>query len=95
MTDSPSLRTFAADPKRLNGQLGVTAVLHTWGQTLTRHGHLHCLVPGGALSAQRHWHPANSTYLFPVRVPSRPSAVTFRLGSTSTTHRARNTIPLL
>jgi hypothetical protein len=56
-----TLRTFAADPKRLDGHLGVTAVLHTWGQTLTRHVHLHCLVPGGALSAQGRWHPAEST----------------------------------
>jgi hypothetical protein len=45
------LSAFAADPKRLNGQLGRIAVLHTWGQTLSQHVHLHCLVPGGALSA--------------------------------------------
>lgn len=66
-----SLRAFAADPKRLDGQLGMTAVLHTWGQTLTRHVHLHCLVPGGALGAGGQWHPAKSTYLFPVRALSR------------------------
>jgi hypothetical protein len=66
-----TLRRFAADPRRLDGQLGMTAVLHTWGQTLTRHVHLHCLVPGGALSEQGHWHPAKSTYLFPVRALSR------------------------
>jgi hypothetical protein len=65
-----TLRAFAADPKRLDGQLGMTAVLHTWGQILTRHVHLHCLVPGGALSEQGHWHPAKSTYLFPVRALS-------------------------
>jgi hypothetical protein len=65
-----TLRTFAADPKRLDGQLGMSAVLHTWGQTLTRHVHLHCLVPGGALSEQGQWHPAKSTYLFPVRALS-------------------------
>jgi len=66
-----TLRTFGADPKRLDGQLGMTAVLHTWGQTLTRHVHLHCLVPGGALSATGQWHCAKSTYLFPVRALSR------------------------
>ena len=66
-----TLRAFAADPKRLDGQLGMTAVLHTWGQTLTRHVHLHCLVPGGALSEQGQWHPAKSTYFFPVRALSR------------------------
>ena len=66
-----TLRTFAADPKRLDGRLGMTAVLHTWGQTLTRHVHLHCLVPGGALAANGTWHPAKSIYLFPVRALSR------------------------
>jgi len=49
----------------------MTAVLHTWGQTLTRHVHLHCLVPGGAFAADGCWHPARSTYLFPVRALSR------------------------
>ncbi len=66
-----TLSTFGADPKRLDGQLGMTAVLHTWGQTLTRHVHLHCLVPGGALTEQGEWNPAKSTYLFPVRALSR------------------------
>jgi hypothetical protein len=66
-----TLKRFAADPKRLNGQLGATLVLHTWGQTLVRHPHVHCLVPGGALSAQGTWKAARSTYLFPVRALSR------------------------
>lgn len=66
-----TLAAFAADPKRLGGQLGMTAVLHTWGQTLTQHVHLHCLIPGGAFSPEGHWHPAKSTYLFPVRALSR------------------------
>jgi len=66
-----TLSAFAADPKRLGGQLGMTAVLHTWGQTLSQHVHLHCLIPGGAFSAQGQWRPAKSTYLFPVRALSR------------------------
>jgi hypothetical protein len=66
-----TLSAFAADPKRLGGQLGMTAVLHTWGQTLSQHVHLHCLIPGGAFSTQDEWHPARSTYLFPVRALSR------------------------
>ena len=66
-----TLSAFGADPKRLDGQLGMTAVLHTWGQTLVRHVHLHCLVPGGAFTAAGAWHPARSTYLFPVRALSR------------------------
>lgn len=66
-----TLSAFGADPKRLGGQLGMSAVLHTRGQTLTRHVHLHCLIPGGALGADGQWHPAKSTYLFPVRALSR------------------------
>ena len=66
-----TLKTFAADPKRLDGRLGMTAVLHTWGQNLSQHVHLHCLIPGGALSKTNEWHAARSTYLFPVRALSR------------------------
>ncbi len=50
-----------ADPRRLDGQLSMTAMLPTWGQTLVRHGHRHCLVPGGAFGTDGTWHPARST----------------------------------
>ncbi|MGR9109117.1 MAG: IS91 family transposase [Gammaproteobacteria bacterium] len=66
-----TLSTFGRDPKRLDGTLGMTCVLHSWGQTLCRHVHLHCLVPGGALSDAGNWHAAKSNYLFPVRALSR------------------------
>ncbi|MDH4276292.1 MAG: IS91 family transposase [Gammaproteobacteria bacterium] len=67
-----TLNTFARDPKRLDGELGMVAILHTWGQNLSRHVHLHCLVPGGAWQAQtQRWNAARSTYLFPVRALSR------------------------
>ncbi len=66
-----TLKAFGESPKRLNGQLGVMAVLHTWGQTLVRHVHLHCLVPGGALATNGQWHRAKSNYLFPVKALSR------------------------
>jgi hypothetical protein len=79
-----TLSAFGTDPKRLDGQLGMTAMLHTWGQTLMRHVHLHCLVPGGALGADGTWHPARSTYLFPVRALSRH----FRGGFVSRLRRA-------
>lgn len=49
----------------------MTAVLHTWGENLSRHVHLRCLVPGGALGSDGDRHPAKSTYLFPVRALSR------------------------
>lgn len=61
-----TLQAFAKDPQwRLNGQLGIIAVLHTWSQTLLDHFHLHCLVPAGAL-AQGHnkWTPSRESFLF-------------------------------
>jgi len=66
-----TVNTLGQDKKRLSGQLGMTAVLHTWGQNLSQHIHLHCLIPGGALNARGEWHPAKSNYLFPVKVLSR------------------------
>lgn len=66
-----TLAAFGTDPKRLDGQIGMSAVLHTWGEALTRHVHLHCLIPGGALGSGGQWHAARSTYLFPVRALSR------------------------
>jgi hypothetical protein len=57
---------------RLGGSLGITAVLHTWDQTLLDHFHLHCLVPAGALSFDRNrWVPARQDFLFPVKALSR------------------------
>ena len=54
--------------KYFDGVLGTTAVLHTWGQQLQRHVHLHCLVTGGALSLDRkHWIPISDKYLFDVK----------------------------
>src|SRR5262249_57239589 len=41
-----ALRTIAADPKHLGAEIGLVAVLHSWGQTLQHHPHIHCLVPG-------------------------------------------------
>lgn len=51
----------------LGGEIGATAVLHTWGQTLTEHLHLHCIVTGGALTANsRRWRSTAPDYLFPI-----------------------------
>lgn len=66
-----TLKAFGADPKRLDGELGMTAILHTWGQNLSQHLHLHCLVPGGALTERGDWKAVRSSYLFPVRALSR------------------------
>jgi hypothetical protein len=67
-----SLIEVAANPKRLGARLGVLAVLHTWGQQLTHHPHVHCIVPGGGLSPTGdRWVPARPDYLLPVRVLAR------------------------
>lgn len=67
-----TLTTIAADPKHLGAQIGFFAVLHTWGQNLLFHPHLHCLVPGGgpSLDGQR-WVSCRPGFFLPVRVLSR------------------------
>jgi hypothetical protein len=63
-----TLLTFGRDPRHLGGTIGVTAILHTWGQTLTQHLHVHCLVTGGALARDRtRWIRGRAAFLFPVQ----------------------------
>ena len=67
-----TLCTIAADPKHLGAEIGFFAVLHTWGQNLMHHPHLHCVVPGGGLSADgQRWIACRSGFFLPVRVLSR------------------------
>ena len=67
-----TLRTIAADPQHLGAQVGMLAVLHTWGQTLTHHPHLHCIAPGGGLSPDgSHWIASGKKFFLPVKVLSR------------------------
>ena len=67
-----TLTTIAADPKHLGAQIGVTAVLHTWGQTLQHHPHIHCVVPGGGPSLDgTRWIACRPGFFLPVRVLSR------------------------
>jgi hypothetical protein len=67
-----TLLTIAADPKHLGAEIGVTAVLHTWGQNLDHHPHLHCIVLGGGLSADgQRWISCRPGFFLPVRVLSR------------------------
>lgn len=69
---SQTLLTIAADPKHLGASIGFSAVLHTWGQTLQFHPHLHCLVPGGGMAPDRsHWIPSRDKFFLPVKVLSR------------------------
>lgn len=67
-----TLRTIAADPKHLGAEIGFIAVLHTWGQNLLHHPHLHCVVPGGGVSLDgQHWVRCKPGFFLPVRVLSR------------------------
>jgi len=62
-----TLLTFGRDPRHLDGTIGVTAILHTWSQTLTQHVHVHCLVTGGALAPDgTSWIRGRPAFLFPV-----------------------------
>jgi len=69
---SETLITIGADPKHLGAKLGVTMVLHTWGSALTHHPHVHCIVPGGGMSADgARWVSCRPGFFLPVRVLSR------------------------
>ncbi len=69
---SETLRTIAADPAHLGAEIGFLSVLHTWGQNLLHHPHLHCLVPGGGISPDgSRWVASRSGFFLPVRVLSR------------------------
>jgi hypothetical protein len=66
---SATLLTLSADPHRLGAQIGVTAILHTWGQQLRFHPHLHCVVSGGGLSLDgQRWVAGQRKYFLPVKV---------------------------
>jgi hypothetical protein len=67
-----TLRTIGADPKHLGAELGFFAVLHTWGQVLLHHPHLHCVVAGGGLSTDgSRWIACRRNFFLPVRVLAR------------------------
>ena len=64
-----TLLEVVADPKHLGAQTGFLSILHTWGQTLTPHPHIHCVVPGGGLAADHsRWIASRSRFLLPVKV---------------------------
>lgn len=65
-----TLNTLGKDPNRLHGDMGMLSILHTWGQNLSQHNHVHCIVPGGALKLNGKW-VSSKKYLFPVNVLSK------------------------
>jgi hypothetical protein len=71
-TTAATLLEVAANPARLGAEIGFLAILHTWGQTLQRHPHIHCVVPGGGLSPDHsRWVRVPAHFFLPVRVLSR------------------------
>jgi hypothetical protein len=71
-TTAETMKTIGADPKHLGAEIGFFAVLHSWGQNLMFHPHLHCVVPGGGLSADgQRWVRCRARFFLSVRVLSR------------------------
>jgi hypothetical protein len=71
-TTAKTLQLIAADPQHLGAEIGFFAVLHTWGQNLVHHPHLHCVVPGGGISPDgQRWISCKPDFFLPVLVLSR------------------------
>ena len=66
-----TLLTIAGDRQHLGAEIGFFSILHTWGQNLLHHPHLHCVVPGGGISAEGEWAACRAGFFLPVRVLSR------------------------
>jgi hypothetical protein len=67
-----AMMTLAANPRRLGAEIGIVAVLHSWGQALTHHPHVHCVVPGGGLAANgARWIAGRATFFLAVKPLSR------------------------
>ena len=89
-----TLLEVAADPSRLGGQVGFLSILHTWGQTLQRHPHIHCVVPGGGLSLDHsRWIRSPPHFFLPVRVLSRVFRGKFVAGLRRAFHGKQLTFP--
>lgn len=68
-TSKETLFAFGKDPKHLGAQMGAISVLHTWGQNLSLHPHVHMIVPGGGFTSENNWKTtaSNGNFLFPIR----------------------------
>ena len=85
-----TIQSFAADPKYLGAKTGMVAVLHTWGQQLWLHPHLHCIVPGGGITQNGKW--KNCTYKDKYLYPKRALSLVFRAKFMETL-RGKMTVP--
>lgn len=79
------LEDFGHNHKHLGAQTGMIAILHTWGQNLLLHPHLHCIVPGGGLTKQNKWRCARNKgkFLFDVMEMSKVFSARFVAGMRS------------
>ncbi|MCY7292834.1 MAG: IS91 family transposase [Ferruginibacter sp.] len=71
-----TMETFAKDHQHLGAQTGMISILHTWGQNLCLHPHIHMIVPGGGITETGHWKQSksNGTFLFPIK----PMSIVFK-----------------
>lgn len=92
---SQTLMAFGRDPQWLGGKLGFYGILHTWGQTLWHHPHVHYIVPGGALTKDGQWVSPRyrSKFLFPVRALSKVFRGKFIEGLKNAYYSGQLTIP--
>src|SRR5215471_15003235 len=85
-----TLLEVAANPARLGAEVGFLSILHTWGQTLQRHPHIHCVLPGGGLSPDHtQWIRSPPNFFLPVRVLSRVFRGKFVAGLRQAFHSKR------
>lgn len=68
---SETLLELSADKKYLGAKIGFTSILHTWGQNLMHHPHIHCIVPSGGLDSLNKWKDSKYDFFLPVKVLSR------------------------
>jgi len=68
-----TIKQFAADHKHLGAKTGMTCILHSWGQNLFFHNHIHCIIPGGGITSSEKWKNTRNEgkYLFPVKALSK------------------------
>src|SRR5271157_755174 len=89
-----TLLEVAANPKHRGAEVGVLAVLHTWGQNLTLHPHVHCVVTGGGLAPdESRWIAGRDDFFLPVRVLSRVFRGKFLSGLRTAFRRGRLRFP--
>jgi hypothetical protein len=89
-----TLQEIAADPKHLGADIGFMSVLHTWGQNVLHHPHIHCVIPAGGLSLDhQHWVHPRYAFFLPVKVLSRVFRGKFSAGLKKAFRQRRLTFP--